>query len=95
MPKSKHRRKGKTYPRPPRTQRKATAAVSERGEDEVFRNLIASVHLVTERCELLYGPAPDDGWGRDRILAAARQLEDDGIISRDLDPPYSATTRAR
>jgi hypothetical protein len=64
-----------------------------RGEAEVFRNLISSVHLVTERCELLYGPSPDDGWGRDRILAAARQLEDEGIISRDPRRPRSGTAR--
>ena len=69
-----------SYPRPPRTQGKAAAAMHD---DEVFQNLPISVRLVTKRCELLYGPAPDgDGWGHDQILAAALQLEHEGIISR-------------
>ena len=38
---------------------------------------------VTERCQQLYGPRPDDDYTDEQWIAAERQLENEGIIPRE------------
>jgi hypothetical protein len=74
MPKSKHRRKGKTRTHRPRM-RGPFFIPDERGS------------RITERCEELYGLRPDDGYTDDQLIAAECQLEDEGVIPRAHDVP--------
>jgi hypothetical protein len=77
MPKSKHRRKGKTRMRPLRMRGNAGSFFipDERGD------------CIAERCEQLYGLRPDAGYTDEQLIAAERQLENEGVIPRARDVP--------
>ena len=81
MPEAKHRRKGKTRQRPPRTQ--GSGKYRRDAFGEWIGVLMERGDRVTERCQQLYGPRPDDDYTDEQWIAAERQLENEGIIPRE------------
>src|SRR5208282_2845925 len=64
MPKSKHRRKGETRARPPRTQGNAKHRIAASDEWLSWVDRLAERgERIMERCRQLYGPRPDDEYG--------------------------------
>jgi hypothetical protein len=80
MPEAKHRRKGKTRERLPPTQ--GTAKYRRDAFGDWLCLLTERGDRVTERCQQLYGPRPDDDYTDEQWTAAERQLEDEGILPR-------------
>ena len=77
MPKSKHRRKkGKGRAHIP------VQGGAARARIEKYDTLVAVNVLMVRKCRELFGDEPPDGYTREQMNAAGKQLQNEGLLPR-------------